>query len=175
MFCFSFQNSEGAPPTFTRCMSLDLQQTGAPSSPLAHRRDVMPSLNPSKAQLEHFDEAVPSGTPVLMLNLLRFRVQADYPANDHPACSGREAYARYSRIALKKVAAAGGAVQVLAAVHAALIAPEEEQWDEIILVRYPSKEAFLGMLADPEYRAATVHRTAALVDSRLIASVERLP
>ena len=30
------------------------------------------------------------------------------------------------------------------------------------------RPAFLGMLADPEYRAATVHRTAALADSRLI-------
>ncbi|HAQ87378.1 MAG TPA: DUF1330 domain-containing protein, partial [Pseudomonas sp.] len=28
--------------------------------------------------------------------------------------------------------------------------------------------AFLAMLADPEYRAATIHRTAALADSRLI-------
>ena len=55
-----------------------------------------------------------------------------------------------------------------AAAQVALIAPEGEQWDELLLVRYPSKAAFLGMLADPEYRAATVHRTAALADSRLI-------
>ena len=56
----------------------------------------------------------------------------------------------------------------LAAAQVALIAPEGEQWDELLLVRYPSKAAFLGMLADTEYRAATVHRTAALADSRLI-------
>lgn len=135
----------------------------------------MPSVNPSKTQLDRFDQATPSASPILMLNLLRFRAAADYPPHlDHAACSGREAYARYSRTAVGKVAEVGGAIQVLAAVHAALIAPEGEQWDEIILVRYPSKEAFLGMLADPEYRAATVHRTAALDDSRLIASVERI-
>ena len=37
-----------------------------------------------------------------------------------------------------------------------------------MLVRYPSTTAFLSMLADPEYQAATVHRSAALADSRLI-------
>ena len=45
--------------------------------------------------------------------------------------------------------------------------------DELLLVRYPSKAAFLSMLADPEYRAATEHRTAALADSRLIATTPR--
>ena len=41
------------------------------------------------------------------------------------------------------------------------------------VVRTPSKAAFLSMLADPEYRAATEHRTAALADSRLIATTPR--
>ena len=81
---------------------------------------------------------------------------------------GREAYRRYSRTALAKVQGVGGRVELLAAAQVALIAPADEQWDELLLVRYPSKAAFLGMLADPEYRAATVHRTAALADSRLI-------
>ena len=56
----------------------------------------------------------------------------------------------------------------MANARVALIAPEQEHWDEVLLVRYPSPEAFLAMLADPEYRAATIHRTAALADSRLI-------
>ena len=70
--------------------------------------------------------------------------------------------------ALAKVQGVGGRVELLAAAQVALIAPAGEQWDELLLVRYPLKAAFLGMLADPEYRAATVHRTAALADSRLI-------
>lgn len=56
----------------------------------------------------------------------------------------------------------------MADVHLALIAPKQEQWDLLLLVRYPSSAAFLSMLADPEYQAATVHRSAALADSRLI-------
>ncbi|HSX72367.1 MAG TPA: DUF1330 domain-containing protein [Pseudomonas sp.] len=129
----------------------------------------MPSLNPSPAQLAAFAADLPAGQPILMLNLLRYNAAAAYPdASPHAACSGREAYARYSRTALAKVRGVGGEVRLLTPARAALIAPEGEAWDEVLLVRYPSPEAFLGMLADPEYRAATVHRTAALADSRLI-------
>lgn len=129
----------------------------------------MPSINPSQEQLQRFAEQMPAGEPILMLNLLRFHDQATYPAESgHPSCSGREAYAIYSRTAITKVRAAGGQVETMANAHVALIAPEQEHWDELLLVRYPSPEAFLAMLADTEYRAATVHRTAALADSRLI-------
>lgn len=130
----------------------------------------MPSLNPSPDQLKRFAEQMPAGEPILMLNLLRFNTDAAYPAESgQQPCAGQEAYARYSRTARQKVQAAGGAVETMAKVQMALIAPEHEDWDELLLVRYPSPEAFLAMLADQEYQAATIHRTAALADSRLIA------
>ena len=44
----------------------------------------------------------------------------------------------------------------------------DEQWDDILLVSYPSKEAFLAMIGDSDYQAAAEHRSAALADSRLI-------
>jgi uncharacterized protein (DUF1330 family) len=40
-----------------------------------------------------------------------------------------------------------------------VIAPDGEEWNEAVLVEYPSRKAFLDMIGDPEYRAATVHRT----------------
>lgn len=85
-----------------------------------------------------------------------------------PPGSGREAYAGYSRTAIKKVRSAGGEVGIMANARVALIAPEQEPWDEALRVRCPSPEAFLAMLAAPESRAATIHRTAALAHSRLI-------
>ncbi|MCY1288359.1 hypothetical protein D9M68_286210 [compost metagenome] len=134
----------------------------------------MPSIDPTREQLKTFAEQMPDDTPILMLNLLRFREQAAYPdGSGHAPCSGRVAYARYSLVALAKVQALGGEVQALAHAHATLIAPPGETWDELLLVRYPSRAAFLGMLADPEYRAATVHRTAALADARLIGTTPR--
>src|SRR5690606_21181409 len=117
----------------------------------------MPSINPEREDLQAFAERMPSDTPILMLNLLRFSNQAAYGADSpYAPCSGREAYARYSRTALAKVRGVGGDVQVMADVHMALIAPKEERWDLLLLVRYPSSAAFLTMLADPEYQAATV-------------------
>ena len=54
--------------------------------------------------------------------------------------------------------------------RASVIAPEGETWDEVLLVQYPFGQAFLNMVQMPDYQAATVHRTAALADSRLIAT-----
>jgi hypothetical protein len=42
------------------------------------------------------------------------------------------------------------------------------------LVKYPSVDAFMTILKMPDYLAATVHREAALEDSRLIATIEIL-
>ena len=64
----------------------------------------MPSLNPSPDQLKRFAEQMPAGKPILMLNLLRFNVDAIYPVgSDQQPCSGQEAYVRYSRTARTKV------------------------------------------------------------------------
>ena len=43
-----------------------------------------------------------------------------------------------------------------------------ERWDHVFVARYPSAHAFLAMVTDPDYRAAVVHRQAAVRTSRLI-------
>lgn len=48
-----------------------------------------------------------------------------------------------------------------------LIGPEDEQWDEVLIMQYPARSAFEQMLADPDYQAILFHRTAAVKDSRL--------
>ncbi|PKM29915.1 MAG: DUF1330 domain-containing protein [Gammaproteobacteria bacterium HGW-Gammaproteobacteria-11] len=133
----------------------------------------MPSLNPAPGSIEEMLAKVPADTPILMLNLLRFNAQAQYPSESgHAPCSGREAYGRYGQVAGRKVAEAGGRVRLQTRALHALIAPQGENWDQMLVVEYPSIAAFLTMLADQEYSAATVHRTAALMDSRLICTVE---
>ncbi len=112
---------------------------------------------------------LPDDGALLMLNLLRFRDQAAYPeGSPHGACTGREAYARYGGAAMPHLRSVGAGVELDAPAELSVIGPAAE-WDEVLLVRYPSLAAFLRMLADPGYRAATVHRTAALADSRLVA------
>jgi hypothetical protein len=58
----------------------------------------------------------------------------------------------------------------LGSAKAVLIGEPGERRDKAILVLYRSKAAFLTMLSNPDYEAITVHRSAALEDSRLIAT-----
>jgi uncharacterized protein (DUF1330 family) len=133
----------------------------------------MKTIDPDRDRLPEIFAGIPQSTPIVMLNLLRFRAQASYPAgSDHPPCSGREAYARYSAVALKKVNEVGGAPIWIGTAHGSVIAPPEETWDEVVLVRYPSLGAFVQMIMQPDYLDAVVHRSSALEDSRLVATVE---
>ncbi len=132
------------------------------------------TIDPTGDDLKRIVATVAADTPVTMLNLLRFRDQAAYPATDDAEpCSGRDAYDRYSRQALAHVRAVGGEPVVIAEVLGRFIGPDNEDWDEMLLVRYPSLSAFLAMIGNPDYQAATIHRTAALADARLI--VTRTP
>lgn len=131
---------------------------------------VETSIDPTPESLKALLDKVPGDRPVFMLNLLRFRAEAAYGGSGDAPCSGREAYARYGREVLAFLRAVEGEVVWRAQAHHAFIAPPGEQWDEAMLVRYPSRDAFVAMLKDPGYRAITRHRTAALRDSRLIAT-----
>lgn len=110
--------------------------------------------------------------PVLMLNLVRFRDVADYSARPDLAptepVSGAEAFQRYSAAAQASLEGIGGSVEQFRRCAPTFIGPEDEQWDVMLLVKYPTPAAFRTMISDPAYREAAAHRTAALADSRLI-------
>ena len=137
----------------------------------------MKTVDPIAEQLPAILATLPQDTPITMLNFLRFHDTAQYKENsgadNNSACSGRDAYARYAEIAMRKVIEVGGHPLYVGRVAAQLIAPSDEVWHEVILIRYPNLAAFSRMLMMPDYRAATKHRTAALDDARLIATVER--
>jgi uncharacterized protein (DUF1330 family) len=132
----------------------------------------MPSVEPTAAQMQRLLQEIGQPGPVVMINLLRYRERADYPSGfEATPCSGREAYQRYGAVAMAKVAEVGGKILWMGAVKASVIAPEGEEWDDAILVQYPSRAAFVEMVSRPDYRAAAPHRTAALADSRLLLTV----
>ena len=133
---------------------------------------MTPSIDPDKDALKQAVAAAHGRGPIGMINLLRFADQAQYPADsEHPPCTGREAYGRYADHALGAIRRAGGKIEWSGRALASVIAPAGEQWDEVFIVRYPDVEAFIGMIMAPDYQAQTVHRTAALADSRLILTV----
>lgn len=126
-------------------------------------------VEPSEAQLNQFLQDIKNESyPVVMVNLLKFRKEAIY--TDHPEmekCSGYEAYQRYLDCALPIVESLGGRVVFLGSVNSMLIGPESEDWDEVILVEYPNKAAFLEMGMSDKYRQGYYHRTAGLQNTRL--------
>jgi uncharacterized protein (DUF1330 family) len=132
------------------------------------------SVDPTPDSVRQLAHNVPAGVPVVMLNLLRFRAQADYaPDKRQPARTGREAYAVYGREVVPHLQQVGGKLIWQGEARHAFIAPPDEQWDEVLLVEYPSKDAFLAMLKSPAYQEITFHRTAALEDARLIVTTRQ--
>jgi len=136
----------------------------------------MGSIEPDAARMQAFASQLETEGPIVMVNLLRYRGNAAYPDGFAAApCSGREAYQRYSEVALRTVAEVGGALVYLGQVAVSVIAPAGEEWDDVVLVRYPSRRAFLEMIGRPDYQAGAVHRSAALADSRLICTKALFP
>lgn len=135
----------------------------------------MPSLDLTPGTLKALLEKVPVDTPIQLLNLLRFKSHAEYLSgtDEHP-CSGREGYARYLRAITDSLAQVGAQVRLQSRVLHTLIAPQGEQWDQVLVFEFPSLAAFLSLLEDEQYRAAAVHRSAALMDSRLVCTTEVL-
>ena len=123
------------------------------------------NINPDRAQFEAFKN-LPRDTPVNMLNLVRVRDIAVYP--DGSEATGREAYAAYGRDSGPVLERVGGSILWRGSFETVLIGPTDEHWDFSFIARYPTAGAFLQMVTDPEYQKAVVHRTAAVLDSRLI-------
>lgn len=122
-------------------------------------------VDPSRERFAAFRAQDRAG-PVLMLNLVRFRDRAAYP--DGRDATGAEAYAAYGRGSAPVFARLGGRILWRGGFEMTLIGPETERWDAVFVAEYPSVAAFVAMLRDPDYRAAVVHRQAAVADSRLI-------
>ncbi|UWR23217.1 DUF1330 domain-containing protein [Sulfitobacter sp. S190] len=129
-------------------------------------------IDPDRAQFDAFKD-LPRDTPIDMLNLVRFRGDAAYPA-DHPLAdaglSGAQAYANYGRESGPVLQKVGGSIVWRGAYETTLIGPSDEAWDAMFIARYPDAHAFLAMISDPDYQRAVVHRQAAVATSRLIRS-----
>lgn len=135
----------------------------------------MPSIMFDSERIRAFT-GEPDDGPIVMINLLRFRERAEYPAGfDATPCSGEEAYARYAEAVFPLLRARGAKLVWRGRADGVLIGPADESWDDALLVEYPERSVFVGMVTSPEYRAILPHRNAALADSRLIATRTTAP
>jgi uncharacterized protein (DUF1330 family) len=102
--------------------------------------------------------------PVVMLNLLKFK-----PIAEGEEGSGAEAYARYGSAVVKLIEDRGGKVLWSGRPEAVLIGGENDEWDAVAIVEYPSARTLFDMAASVEYQEIHKHREAGLERTVLIA------
>ncbi|HZH18417.1 MAG TPA: DUF1330 domain-containing protein [Archangium sp.] len=115
------------------------------------------AVDPNRSDLQRFVQEDPGG-PVVILNLVRFKE------------GGRAAYAEYASAVMPCLLKVGGQPLYAGDGSTALVAEPGQSWDAVLLVRYPSRAAFLQMVADPEYQRISHLRTAALQEAVLQAT-----
>ncbi len=102
----------------------------------------------------------PADAPVLMVNLLKFN-----------ATGGLESYQRYGREVAPHLERVGATVRYAGAAPSFVIGDGERPWwDAILVVEYPTPQAFIDMVTTPEYAEVHEHRAAALERGDLIAT-----
>jgi uncharacterized protein (DUF1330 family) len=131
---------------------------------------TMGYIDPDREAWEVF-KSLPRDQPIQMLNLIRLKPKAEYPT-DHPDAgkdiSGLEAYRAYGRTTAPIFKRLGGRQVWVGKPQVMVTGPQAEQWDLAFIAEYPSSEAFIAMVRDPEYREFVKHRTAGVADSRLL-------
>jgi uncharacterized protein (DUF1330 family) len=129
----------------------------------------MSYIKPRGEQIKRLAESGEEG-PVVMLNLLRFAKAA----GDDSGKSGAESYDTYGEQMRAIMAERGIKLLWRGRADSVVIGDDDaDGWDMVLLVQYPSRKAFLEMAGSKEYDKVGEHRTAALVDSRLIACTEQ--
>lgn len=113
------------------------------------------AIDPTGSDLKTF-LAADDGSPVVMLNLLRFRPDG-----------GEAGYRAYTAAFIPFAHRYGAEVLYLGSGDTPLVAEAGQGWDAVLLVRYPNRAAFSDMVRDPEYRQVTHLRTESLVEAVL--------
>ena len=102
----------------------------------------------------------PADAPVVMVNLLKFKTPG-----------GLESYQRYGREVAPHLERVGATVRYAGTVPAVVIGDGERPWwDAILIVEYPTPQAFIDMVTTAEYAKVHEHRAAALERGDLIAT-----
>ena len=111
-------------------------------------------LNPTQASGRDLILRNISG-PVVMLNLLRFRVLVDYSETPELApiveISSKESYQFYFKHTMPHLLKSGGEIIFLGKGRAFLVGPLNEQWNEVLLIKQNSVDDFMAFASNQEY------------------------
>lgn len=108
--------------------------------------------------------------PFLLLTLLRFKPQAQYPSSsDDSNLTGQQAYERYLALLTPLIEQAGAKLVHYGVFQGTLLGEMPGNHDAMTLIRYPDRAALMRMLGGFEYTRIAIHRVAALEDSVVLA------
>ena len=101
----------------------------------------------------------------LMVNLIKYRARAQYADGRQTDLTGKQANALYAPINF--IAQIGGKVNFVGQVSEQM-GNIEPHWDEVAIVRYPSRSGFFKMVTNPEFQKRAVHKDAGLEVSQVL-------
>ena len=123
--------------------------------------EVINRVLPNGEQMAGFLKDPEEG-PIYMVNLLKFKGQAEYADGRASSLTGQEAYALYAEGVQRLLEAVGGSVTFAGEVSRLTLGEVEELWDEVAIACYPTRDAMLQMMQLPEMAEIAAHRAAGL-------------
>lgn len=114
----------------------------------------------------------PADTPVVMLNLLSFKENAD---GGNEGMSGQESYMRYGGKMREYVESKGGRFLWTGRVDSMVIGESDAAFHIAAIVEYPSRKAFVEIATSPHVAEIGQDRTKGLLGQWLIATTTLEP
>jgi uncharacterized protein (DUF1330 family) len=111
----------------------------------------------------------PRDTPVVMVNLLSFKAQAD---GGNEGMTGAESYMLYGSKMREFVESKGGRFLWSGRVDSMVIGESDADFQVVALVEYPSRKAFLEIASSPHVAEIGEDRKRGLAGQWLIATTE---
>jgi uncharacterized protein (DUF1330 family) len=119
----------------------------------------MSGLEPTPEQFAAL-AARPADEPVVMVNLLKFKPEG-----------GLESYRQYGQEVVPHLEQVGATLRYAGGAPSVVIGNGEQPWwDAILIVEYPTPQAFIDMVTTQEYAKVHEHRATALDRGDLIAT-----
>lgn len=128
----------------------------------------MPAFQPTADQFRAFRDD-PHDGPVAQVNLLKYRVKAEYQPDDPEFGKdepGSAAYQRYADAFGVAAAEVGGRCLLMGATERYFIG--QGDWDGVMVMFFPSRQAFIATLNHETYQDMHRHRDAGLLCQELI-------
>ena len=116
---------------------------------------------PDRETLERIRNDSPEG-PIVLLNLIKYRE------------GGRDAFQRYGAITGTLIGEAGGKL-IFAGKAGPVLTGSDVAWDDVLIVRFPSAEKFLGMIESDTYTQEAAPIRAGALEATLWMAMNPFP